>query len=42
MENKIEPAIEIEEEEEQTGNYLQISFSRAPKKNQKALAQLGK
>jgi uncharacterized protein YbaA (DUF1428 family) len=42
MENKIEPAMEIEEEEEQTGNYLQISFSRAPKKNQKALAQLGK
>ena len=38
MENKIEPAQEIEE----TGNYLQISFSRAPKKNQEALAQLGK
>ena len=39
MENKIEFAKEIEEE---TGNYLQISFSRAPKKNQEALAQLGK
>jgi len=38
MENKIELAKEIEE----TGNYLQISFSRAPKKNQDALAQLGK
>lgn len=38
MENKFEFAREIEE----TGNYLQISFSRAPKKNQEALAQLGK
>jgi uncharacterized protein YbaA (DUF1428 family) len=38
MENKIEFPREIEE----TGNYLQISFSRAPKKNQEALAQLGK
>ncbi len=38
MENKTEFANEIEE----TGNYLQISFSRAPKKNQEALAQLGK
>ena len=38
MENKIEFAKEIEE----TGNYLQISFSRAQKKNQEALAQLGK
>ena len=38
MENKVESAKEIEE----TGNYLQISFSRAPKKNQEALAQLGK
>jgi len=37
MENKIESAKEIEE----TGNYLLISFSRAPKKNQEALAQLG-
>jgi uncharacterized protein YbaA (DUF1428 family) len=27
---------------EETGGYLQISFSRAPKKNQDALAQLGK
>ena len=39
MENKIKSAMEIEEE---SGNYLQISFSRAPKKNQEALAQLGK
>ncbi|HEX6280936.1 MAG TPA: hypothetical protein VFZ67_01780 [Nitrososphaera sp.] len=40
MENKIESATtEIEEE---TGSYLQIIFSRAPKKNQEALAQLGK
>ena len=38
MENKSEFVKEIEE----TGNYLQISFSRAPKKNQDALAQLGK
>jgi uncharacterized protein YbaA (DUF1428 family) len=38
MENKTEFANEIEE----TGNYLQISFSRAPKKNEDALAQLGK
>ena len=38
MENKIDFAKEIEE----TGNYLQISFSRAPKKNQEPLAQLGK
>src|ERR671911_97341 len=38
MENKIESAMEIEE----AGNYLQLSFSRAPKKNQEALAQLGK
>jgi uncharacterized protein YbaA (DUF1428 family) len=28
--------------EEKTGSYLQISFSIAPKKNQNALAQLGK
>lgn len=27
---------------EETGGYLQISFSQAPKKNQDALAQLGK
>ena len=27
---------------EETGGYLQISFSRAPKKNQEALAQHGK
>jgi uncharacterized protein YbaA (DUF1428 family) len=38
MENKIDFTDEIEE----TGNYLQISFSRAPKKNEEALAQLGK
>ncbi len=38
MENKTEFANEIEE----TKNYLQISFSRAPKKNEEALAQLGK
>jgi len=36
--NKTEFAKEIEE----TGNYVQISFSRAPKKNQESLAQLGK
>jgi large subunit ribosomal protein L17 len=38
MENKNDFTDEIEE----TGNYLQISFSRAPKKNEEALAQLGK
>jgi uncharacterized protein YbaA (DUF1428 family) len=38
MENKTE----FEKEIGETGNYLQISFSRAPKKNQEALAQLGK
>jgi uncharacterized protein YbaA (DUF1428 family) len=38
MGNNIELAKEIEE----TGSYLQISFSRAPKKNQEALAELGK
>ncbi len=38
MENKIESNMEIEE----AGSYLQISFSRAPKKNQEALGQLGK
>ena len=38
MENKIESAKEIEA----IGNYVQISFSIAPKKNQEALAQLGK
>jgi uncharacterized protein YbaA (DUF1428 family) len=38
MENKIESAMGIEE----TGTYMQLSFSRAPKKNQEALAQLGK
>jgi large subunit ribosomal protein L17 len=39
MENKIESTTETEEE---TESYLQISFSRAPKKNHDALAQLGK
>jgi uncharacterized protein YbaA (DUF1428 family) len=34
-----ESATKIEEE---TANYLQLSFSRAPKKNHDALAQLGK
>jgi large subunit ribosomal protein L17 len=38
MEKTIESAREIEE----TGSYLQLSFSRAPKKNQEALAELGK
>jgi uncharacterized protein YbaA (DUF1428 family) len=38
MEKTTESATEIEE----TGSYLQLSFSRAPKKNQEALAQLGK
>jgi uncharacterized protein YbaA (DUF1428 family) len=38
MEKTIESATEMEE----TGSYLQLSFSRAPKKNQEALAQLGK
>jgi uncharacterized protein YbaA (DUF1428 family) len=38
MEKTIESAKEIEE----TGSYLRLSFSRAPKKNQEALAQLGK
>jgi uncharacterized protein YbaA (DUF1428 family) len=39
VEKTIESAKEIEEE---IGSYLQLSFSRAPKKNQEALAQLGK
>jgi large subunit ribosomal protein L17 len=39
MEKTTESATEIEEE---TGSYLQLSFSRAPKKNQEALAELGK
>ena len=44
MNNKTttESPTEIEEEEEETGGYLEISFSRAPKKNHDALAQLGK
>ena len=36
-----ESATEIEEEQD-IGSYLQLSFSRAPKKNHDALAQLGK
>ena len=41
MNNKTtQSATEIGEDE--TGGYLQISFSRAPKKNHDALAQLGK
>jgi uncharacterized protein YbaA (DUF1428 family) len=40
MNNKtIESATEIQEE---TGGYLQMSFTRAPKKNHDTLAQLGK
>src|SRR5829696_6642049 len=39
MEKTTESATETEEE---TGSYLQLSFSRAPKKNQEALAELGK
>ncbi len=39
MENKIDSTMETEEESE---SYLQIIFSRAPKKNHDALAQLGK
>ena len=44
MNNKTttESTTEIEEKAEETGGYLQISFSRAPKKNHDALAQLGK
>ncbi len=44
MNNKttIESATEIGEVEEETGSYLQLSFSQAPKKNHDALAQLGK
>jgi uncharacterized protein YbaA (DUF1428 family) len=38
MEKTIDSATEMEE----TGSYLQLSFSRAPKKNQEALAQLGR
>jgi len=38
MEKTTESAMEIEE----AGSYLQLSFSRAPIKNQEALAQLGK
>ncbi len=38
MEKEIESVLKIEE----TGSYLQLSFNRAPKKNQEALAQLGK
>jgi uncharacterized protein YbaA (DUF1428 family) len=37
MENKIETATEIEEEE--TGNYLQLFLYRAPRKNHDAIAK---
>ena len=38
MENKIESATEIGEEEE-TGNYLQLFLYRAPRKNHDAIAR---
>ncbi|HEY6757221.1 MAG TPA: hypothetical protein VI037_07515 [Nitrososphaera sp.] len=38
MEKTTQSTMEVEE----TGSYLQLSFSRAPKKNQESLAQLGK
>src|SRR3954467_2674901 len=38
MEKPTQSTMEVEE----TGSYLQLSFSRAPKKNQESLAQLGK
>jgi hypothetical protein len=38
MEKTIKSTIEIEE----TGSYMDLSFSRAPKKNHDALAQIGK
>jgi endonuclease IV len=42
MNNKATTQSATEIEEQDTGGYLQISFSRAPKKNHDALAQLGK
>jgi uncharacterized protein YbaA (DUF1428 family) len=42
MNNKTTTESTKEIQEEGTGNYLQISFSRAPKKNHDALVQLGK
>ena len=42
MNNKTTIESATVELEEETGSYLQLSFSRAPKKNQEALAQLGK
>ena len=38
MEKTTQSTMEVEE----TGSYMQLSFSRAPKKNQESLAQLGK
>jgi|ERR687898_3055999 large subunit ribosomal protein L17 len=38
MDNTTETATEIEE----TGSYMDLSFSRAPKKNHDAMAQIGK
>ena len=42
MNNKATTQSATEIEEQDTGDYLQLSFSRAPKKNHDALAQLGK
>ena len=38
MEKPTQSTMEVEE----TGSYLQLSFSRAPKKNQESLAPAGK
>lgn len=42
MNNKTTIESATAEIEEETGSYLQLSFSRAPKKNHDALAQLEK
>jgi hypothetical protein len=42
MKNKTTIESATAEIEERTGSYLQLSFSRAPKKNHDALAQLEK
>ena len=42
MKNKTTIESATAEIEERTGSYLQLSFSRAPKKNHDALAQLDK
>jgi uncharacterized protein YbaA (DUF1428 family) len=42
MNNKTTTESATEIEEQDIGSYLQISFSRAPKKNHDVLAQLGK